>query len=72
MNNGGSSQKDLTLAQFSKNGCKITTPRIFSLGADSAQGRDLAPIFVKLSQSEKLSEIKLPFLTMIDSFNSLF
>ena len=27
---------------------------------DSAQGRDLAPIFGELSQTEKLSKIKLP------------
>jgi hypothetical protein len=31
---------------------------------DSAQDRDLAPIFGDLSQSEKLSEIKPPLKTL--------
>ena len=33
-----------------------------TLGGFSAQGRDLAPIFINLSQSENLSEIEPPLV----------
>ena len=50
--------------QISKNGFQITTMNIFSLtlGLFSAQGRNLAPIFINLSQSENLYEIERPLM----------
>ena len=53
-------RKFFTLAQISKNRCR---PWALSIYREDAQGRDLAPIFGDLSQSEKLSEIKPPLIS---------